>query len=153
MSAAIDLGVFAETVMAIAEEVFTAMVDGEPGVLQQAFEPVTLPADATFAWVDVHGDQPGRVLLATEHETAMQLTRALLGMTDHEEVSDADYVDAVGEIANVVGGNVKALVPDPGPLTLPQVATTQPTDDATLLFDAPFTWRGRPLVISVWTLP
>ncbi len=43
MSAAIDLGVFAETVMTIAEEVFTAMVDGEPGLLQQAFEPVTLP--------------------------------------------------------------------------------------------------------------
>ncbi len=83
----------------------------------------------------------------------MQLTRALLGMPDEEEVSDADYVDAVGEIANVVGGNVKALVPDPGPLTLPKVAATQPTDEATLLFDAPFTWRGRPLVISVWTLP
>ncbi|HMO10408.1 MAG TPA: chemotaxis protein CheX [Actinotalea sp.] len=153
MSAAIDMGVFGETVLAIAEEVFTAMIDGEPGLLLAAFEPVDLPADATFAWVDVHGLHPGRVMLATEHETAMMLTRALLGMGEGEDVSDADFVDAVGEIANVVGGNVKALVPDPGPLTLPQVSPMAPADGAALLHESQLVWKGRPLAISLWSLP
>ncbi|MDO8106094.1 chemotaxis protein CheX [Isoptericola sp. b441] len=153
MSAAIDMSVFSETVFAIAEEVFSAMIDPEPGALQPSVEDVEAPADATYAWVDVHGEHPGRVMLGTEHETAMLLTRALLMMAQDEEVSDADFVDAVGEIANVVGGNVKALVPDPGPLTLPQVAAEPPADGAVLLHDAQFAWRGRPLGISLWSLP
>lgn len=153
MSAAIDMGVFGETVLAIAEEVFTAMVDGEPGLLLPGFESVEMAADATYAWVDVHGEHPGRVMVATEHETAMMLTRALLGMGEGEEVSDADFVDAVGEIANVVGGNVKALVPDPGPLTLPEVSPLAPVDGAFLLHDTQLLWKGRPLVISLWSLP
>ena len=82
----------------------------------------------------------------------MLLTRALLAVPDDEAVSEADFVDAVGEIANVVGGNVKALVPDPGPLTLPQVAPAPPGDGATLLHRAQLVWRGHPLAISLWSL-
>ena len=115
MSAAIDMGIFAETVFAIAEEVFTAMIDPEPDVLRPAPEPVELSEDATWAWVDVHGEHPGRVMLGTDHATAEMLTRALLAVPEGEAVSEADFVDAVGEIANVVGGNIKALVPDPDP--------------------------------------
>lgn len=153
MSAAIDMGVFAETVFAIAEEVFTAMIDGEPGLLAPWYDEMPVLADATYAWVDVHGVHPGRVLVATEHETAELLTRALLGMGSDEPVADADFVDAFGEIANVVGGNVKALVPDPGPLTLPQVSPLAPAGQAVLLHEARFAWRGRPLAISLWSLP
>ena len=39
-------------------------------------------------------------------------------MDESESVSDADFADAVGEIANVVGGNIKSLVTNPGALTL-----------------------------------
>jgi len=152
MSAAIDMGIFAETVFAIAEEVFTAMIDPEPGALQSALEPTELSEDATWAWVDVHGEHPGRVMLGTDHATATLLTRALLAVPEDEAVSEADFVDAVGEIANVVGGNIKALVPDPGPLTLPQVAPAPPGDGATLLHRAQLVWRGHPLVITLWSL-
>lgn len=152
MSAAIDMGVFGDTVFAIAEEVFTAMIDPEPGALQQALEPSEPPADATWAWVDVHGEHPGRVMLGTDHDTAEMLTRALLAVPDDEPVSEADFVDAFGEIANVVGGNIKALVPDPGPLTLPQVAATPPADGAVLLHHAQLLWREHPLAISLWSL-
>ncbi len=153
MSAAIDLGVFAETVMAIAEEVFTAMVDGEPGVLQQAFEPVDAAGRR-------HVRVGRRARRAARSGAARHRARdghaAHPGAARHdrpEEVSDADYVDAVGEIANVVGGNVKALVPDPGPLTLPQVATARPAATRRCCSTRPFAWRGRPLAISLWSLP
>jgi len=153
MSAGIDMGVFSETVFAIAEEVFTAMIDGEPGMLQPWFDDLPPFDPGTYAWVDVHGHQPGRVLVGTGTETATALTRALLAMDEDDPVSDADFVDAFGEIANVVGGNVKALVPDPGPLTLPIVASSAPDDGAMLLHEARFAWRGRPLAISLWGLP
>lgn len=152
MSTAIDTGVFAETALAIAEEVFTAMVDGEPGLLVPAFEVPAAPTTPTYAWVDVHGEHPGRVMVATERATAMDLTRALFALQPDDEVSDADFVDAFGEIANVVGGNVKALVPDPGPLTLPEVSPMAPTDGAVVLHEAHLVWRGKPLTISLWGL-
>ncbi len=152
MSAAIDMDIFAETVRAVAEEVFTAMVDGEPGILMPVFDPPSGLVDPIHAWVDMRGPQPGRVVINTEHQTAMMLTRALLQMSDDEPVADADFVDAVGEIANVLGGNVKALVPEPGDLTMPEVAQEPPEDGATMLYDAHFLWRGLPLGISLWSL-
>lgn len=154
MSAGIDMTAFAETVNAIADEVFTAMVDGEPGHLNPWFEAPPVLGDPIHSWVDVHGSHPGRVLVTTERETATRLTRALLVMDPDDEVSDADFVDAFGEIANVVGGNVKALVPDPGPLTLPLVNATAPSGDgAVLLHETLLDWRGAAVSISLWSLP
>jgi CheY-like chemotaxis protein len=43
--------------------------------------------------------------------TAEALTRALLGEHAPAELEDEDIADAFGEIANVVGGNVKAVLP------------------------------------------
>jgi len=143
----------ADPVEAIASEVFAAMVDGEPGHLQPRSGPAPEPDDGLYAWVDVHGATRRRVLLTTERETATALTRALLGLSPDDTVDDDDIADAFGEVANVVGGNVKALVPDPGDLTLPEVAPTRPPAAAGLLHAVPFDWRGRPLVVSLWALP
>lgn len=154
MSAGIDMGVFAETVNAIADEVFTAMVDGEPGHLQPWLDAAPVLEDPIHSWVDVHGSHPGRVLVSTERATATRLTRSLLAIGPDEEVSDADFVDAFGEIANVVGGNVKALVPDPGPLTLPLVDAVAPAGDGAFrLHETLLAWRDAPVSISLWSLP
>lgn len=156
MSIEIDIAQFAGTdpVLDIAAEVFAAMIDGEPGLLRvwDGTEPALV--DEIHAWVDVHGAMSGRILLSTERSTAQELTRGLLAMAPDEPVDDSDIVDALGEVANVVGGNVKALVPDPGALTLPQVAHERPeTDPAALLHRLCLDWRGRLLVIGLWRLP
>ena len=150
----LDLADFggADPILAIAEEVFTAMVDGEPGHLWATGED-ELPGADLHAWVDVRGDAAGRVLISTERAAADELTRALLGMAPEEDVTESDLVDAFGEMANVVGGNVKALVPDPGVLTLPEVATVRPaTDPSAMLHRLALRWRGHPLTISLWRL-
>ena len=155
MSTAIDLSFFAgiDPIFTIADEVFSAMIDGEPGLLTEWVGDVPVIADAMHAWVDVDGVAPGRVLLSTERDTALQITRALLAMEPDEQVGDADFVDALGEVADVVGGNVKALVPDPGALTLPQVTHERPpTSPENLLHELALAWRGRLLVISLWSL-
>ncbi|WP_024286265.1 chemotaxis protein CheX [Cellulomonas sp. KRMCY2] len=156
MSIEIDMEQFAGTdpIYDIASEVFAAMIDGEPGLLRVWDGIESALVDEIHAWVDVHGPISGRVLLTTERSTALAVTRALLAMAPDEPVDDSDIVDALGEVANVVGGNVKALVPDPGALTLPQVTHERPaTDPDALLHRLVLDWRGRPLIISLWQLP
>ena len=139
-------------IASIAEEVFAAMIDGEPGHLMVHPEPVEL-SEPLYAWVDMHADVSGRVLLATDVDTAHELARSLLAMGDDEPVGEEDLVDAFGEVANVVGGNLKALLPVQGSLTLPQVSRDQPeVPGATALDAVVLTWRSRPLEITVWQI-
>jgi CheY-specific phosphatase CheX len=141
----------AAQISAVAEDVFTALVDGEPGHL---FPDVAAElGDPLYAWVDMHADVTGRVLLAVDAGTARRLTRALLRMDDAEPVEDEDLADAFGEVANVVGGNLKALLPVQGSLTLPSVGRTAPLPDgATVVDRVPLAWRGQPVDISVWEI-
>jgi CheY-specific phosphatase CheX len=140
-----------DQVYAIAEEVFAAMIDGEPGYLRPWEGDVPAPAEPLVAWVDVHGELAGRAAVTTDRATAHELARALLGMNPDEEVSEADLVDAFGEVANVVGGNVKALLPSQGTLGLPQVASELPVVPGTSLsHELRLDWRGRSIVVVVW---
>ncbi|WP_182112617.1 MULTISPECIES: chemotaxis protein CheX [unclassified Actinotalea] len=151
---AADLGLVgdADPVLAIAEEVFAAMVDGEPGGVRPWAGDAPALEHGIHAWVDVHGTHASRVLLSTEEETAALLTRALLAMGPAESVADEDLVDALGEVANVVGGNVKALVADPRALGLPVVDRVRPAASGDLLHLLNLEWRGRPLEVALWTL-
>ena len=140
-----------DQVLAIAQEVFAAMVDGDVGLLQPWAGDLPELEDGVVAWVDLHGPWPGRAELTTSGATANDLTRALLGLRDDEVVTSLDLVDAFGEVANVVGGNVKSLLPLQGSLGLPQVAPQAPAvAGARLVQELPLSWRGRPLVVAVW---
>src|SRR5690606_32141490 len=80
MTSAVDISQIAgsDPVLEIAEEVFAAMIDGEPGLVNPWYGDVPALAHEIHAWVDVHGPNPGRVLVSTEEETAQLLARALL---------------------------------------------------------------------------
>lgn len=139
-----------DQVYAIAEEVFAAMIDGEPGHLLPWDGEVPAPAEPLVAWVDVHGELAGRAAVLTDTPTAHDLTRALLGMGADEPVGPEDLADAFGEVANVVGGNVKALLPSQGTLTLPQVAAElPPVPGAALTHELRLDWHGRAIVVVV----
>ena len=134
------------TVEAIANEAWLALV-GEEEILVPI--PRALPAETLSAWVDVVGPWTGSVVLTTGRQTAAELTRALLGEAAPELLDHEDVADAFGEIANVVGGNVKAALPGPSVLGLPQVgpapAARYPDDVCRI----DVLWRGQPLVVSV----
>jgi CheY-specific phosphatase CheX len=140
-----------DQVYAIAEEVFAAMIDGEPGYLRPWDGDLPVALEPLVAWVDVHGELAGRAAVTTDLATAHELTRALLGMTPDEPVGPEDLTDAFGEVANVVGGNVKALLPTQGTLSLPVVATELPVvPGASLSHELRLDWRGRSIVVVVW---
>ena len=134
------------TVQSIAEDAWTALV-GEDEFLLPI--PGELPADVVSSWVDVVGPWTGTVVLTTAQETAAGLTRALLGDHAPDELEDEDIADAFGEIANVVGGNVKAALPGPSALSLPDVGDAPAVRNPADLCRVDVLWRGEPLSISV----
>ena len=136
----------AETVRSIADEVWLALV-GEDEVLLPL--PGPAPEQPLSAWVEVVGPWTGAVVLTCARATAEELTRCVLRANPPEHVEDEDVEDAFGELANVLGGGVKSVLPGPAALGLPEVGPTAsaglPAD--TCRVDAQ--WRGQSLTISV----
>jgi chemotaxis protein CheX len=71
-----------------------------------------------------------------------------------DEVGAEDVADVLGEMANIIGGNVKSMLPDGCFLSLPQVVmapetiTRYPAEiRVTGLYG---TWEGEPISISMW---
>jgi chemotaxis protein CheX len=134
------------TVQSIADEVWPSLVgDGE------AFVPVPVPppAEVVSAWVDIIGPWNGSVVLTCAPATAEALTESVL-MTRPPTVVDAeDVADALGELANVLGGNIKSVLPGESRLGLPQIGSAPPRgrlDDVCALAGQ---WRGNFLTITV----
>jgi len=74
-------------------------------------------------------------------------------MDASEPVGQEDLADAFGELANVVGGNVKSLLSAPAVLSLPTVAQSAPElPEQQFLQDIALDWRGHVLVVSLWSL-
>jgi chemotaxis protein CheX len=134
------------TVRSIADEVWIALV-GEDEVLVPL--PGELPADALSSWVDVVGPWTGSVVLSAGADTAAELTRALLGDYAPELLEHEDVADAFGEIANVVGGNVKAALPGTSALSLPEVGNPPAVRNPADVVRIDVLWRGQPVSISV----
>lgn len=143
----------AAEVAVIAEEIFAGLVDGQSGHLTVWHGSRAPLDDPLYAWVDLSTQPESRLLLATEAAVAEDLARALLRVEAAEPVTEADVVDAYGELANVFGGNIKALLPAHVGITLPGVSHESATGaGARLLHEVVLTWRGRPFTISWWTL-
>lgn len=134
------------TVQSIAADAWTALV-GEDEFLVPI--PGELPGDVLSSWVDVVGPWTGTVVLTTGRETAAGLTRALLGDHAPDVLDDEDVADAFGEIANVVGGNVKAALPGPSALSLPDTGNAPAVRNPADVCRLDVLWRGEPLTISV----
>jgi chemotaxis protein CheX len=134
------------TVQSIADEVWPSLVgDGE------AFVPVPVapPAEVVSAWVDVVGPWTGSVVLTCSPATARALTENVLMTRPPAVVDDEDVADALGELANVLGGNIKSVLPGESRLGLPRVGTAPPRgrlDDVCALVGQ---WRGDFLTITV----
>lgn len=142
-----------EPVFDITYEVFTALVDQGETTLVRSARPWSVSGEVLYAWVDMVGSVSGRAVVRTGRDTAQEIARALLSLGPDAEVSDADLVDAVGEVANVVGGNLKSIFSQAGTLGLPQVSPTAPSaEGASLVDELVLEWRGRPLAVAVWRL-
>ena len=103
--------------------------------------------------VSITGSWTGHVVYASSTTAARRAAAAFLAM-EPDEVSPDDLSDVLGEIANIVGGNVKAMLPPGALLSLPQVvlapenATVYP--NAERISGVYGMWEGEPVSVSMW---
>lgn len=84
--------------------------------------PEPRPSDLhVVGMVNITGGWEGSVLVRCTRPLARTITETMFGMDPGEATAD-EIADALGEIANMIGGNVKSLVPGPSQLSLPTVA-------------------------------
>jgi chemotaxis protein CheX len=73
---------------------------------------------------------------------------------DASEVSQDDLSDVLGELANIVGGNVKAMLPPGALLSLPQVVlapeSTARYPNTRRIGGVYGLWEGEPVSVSMW---
>lgn len=104
------------------------------------------------ASVSVVGEWNGLVVVATSARGARLVGSVLLEIAE-EELGEADLNDAIGELVNIIGGNVKSVLPGPSSLSLPVVsqgAVTISERGAEIVAEAALEWLGEQFEITVW---
>lgn len=103
----------------ITEWIWSAILERE---LQSNETGVWLPPTATtlLGAVNIQGAWEGTVALECSEALARQLAATMFDLPA-QAATVADTQDALGELTNMVGGNIKSLMPVPSQLSLPQV--------------------------------
>lgn len=78
--------------------------------------------ETVSACVHISGEWNGSVILSCSATLATTVAGAMFEL-EADEVDEELLHDAMGEVANMIGGNVKGLVPGPSQLSIPAVAT------------------------------
>jgi chemotaxis protein CheX len=110
-------------------------------------------AEYVTGCVQITGGWNGAVTVELSARFARAAAAALFAL-EEADVGEDEIRDAVGELANVVGGNIKALMPGGCQLSLP--AVVQGRDDqltvarGRLLARAPLSSLAEPVSITVY---
>ncbi|GAA4983156.1 chemotaxis protein CheX [Kineococcus glutinatus] len=114
------------------------------------FEPLVVEGPVQCASVSISGARPGLVTITVPDHLAPALAAVML--QDDGELAQDDVDDSLGEMANIIAGNVKALVPDAGALGLPVLAraTPRPGRGASEVARLDAAWREGWLSFVVW---
>lgn len=138
-----------EEIVVIAQSVLGTMLHIEAMPEQQLSE--VSGTDATFTGcVQISGNWQGAVLV----QGTSQLERILASVffeLPEADVTEADIRDAIAEITNMIGGNIKGQVPSPSYLSIPSVTVGSDFNfhlaGATVLSLAVLDCHGEPLRI------
>ncbi len=107
------------------------------------------PAAALAGSVPVRGAWQGRVVLRCDPALARLAAARMFGVPA-EEVTDEQTSDALGELTNMVGGNLKGLLPGSSSLGLPAVAAGRECPDEPCLVRVAFQCEGLPFEAAVF---
>jgi len=103
--------------------------------------------------VSITGSWSGHIVYSCSRPAAQRAAAAFLAM-ELAEVSEEDISDTLGELANLVGGNVKAMLPPGAQLSLPQVVLAPESSarypNTERISGVYGLWEGEPVSISMW---
>ena len=93
--------------------------------------------------IRISGAWSGAVSIEAPVGLVRRAAAIMFGMRE-AELSSAEFNDAFGEITNMVGGTIKALLPNPSQISLPTVALSPaPATDAAEVARAVFLSEGH----------
>ncbi len=116
-------------------------------------EPFALGPDGLRASIEISGAWEGRVVLdypaASAEAIACELLEAKPGDLESEAI-----VDAAGEMANILAGNLKSMLPQPSKLGLPTTVPGPRLPETPDFIDenhhiVSFLWNNTPISVSI----
>lgn len=113
---------YKDQIAQIAIDVFRSMLGMEVDTCEK---PAPLISDVT-ALVNFGGYWSRALLIQCSFNQAFEFTSRLMGMEPPTSFNE-DALDTMGEVANMVGGNLKALLMPKGTLSVPEVFSMMPT--------------------------
>ncbi|HET6563351.1 MAG TPA: chemotaxis protein CheX [Marmoricola sp.] len=139
-----------DDVRVVTSDVWTSfLASHEP--LEWSPAPLTEP-EVMRAAVEIRGEWHGTVTLEMSSAAARTAARTMLTC---DELDHEDVLDALGELVNMIGGNVKSLLPSGSTLGLPMVSSTpvRPSVPAgsTEHCRLDLSWAGTTIVVRVWS--
>lgn len=139
-----------EDLVEITRQVWASYLDPDeihplvPGPVADRDTDLTAAVSITGAW-------HGRVFVSCSNAASEHAAAALLGV-ERDKVTKDDIEDALGELANIIGGNVKGMLPEPCALSLPEVRPGGPVSEPSLpeACELTGTWDDEPILIRVF---
>jgi len=103
----------------IVQSIFSTMLELE---LLRANGPSAIEDDSILAAIQIAGEWMGSVVLELPADVARKATASMLQIP-LAEVALVDQCDVAAELVNMVGGNLKSLLPGPSFLSLPTIVS------------------------------
>lgn len=135
----------------LAVDVFTGML-GMPIIPAPG---LSSASDRLMASIRISGDWQAGLEVATPRAGARRIAQEMFGLPD-EELGDAELSDALGEIANMIGGNLKGLNPGETCLSLPCVGPVVEQDWSVItssVLELHLQRTGEPLTLRLYQIP
>lgn len=139
----------ADEITEFTKAVWSSVLESELTSVANVSDPADSGATMT-AWVHISGPWNGALVLYCGLDSAQAAAGFMLQM-EPGEAGKEDVADVLGELANMIGGNLKALLPEPATLGLPNVVEGKEysmhlpgSREVTRLG---FEWRGAPIVV------
>lgn len=100
------------------------------------------------ASVEFRGDCTGAVIVGCSPAAGIEVARRMLRLPEGASVDPRDVADALGELANTVGGSVKGMLPGTNQLSLPLFMPEQRHAPDSVRIE--FSWLGEHVSAEVW---
>jgi chemotaxis protein CheX len=125
--------------------------------LDLVFAPVdplaTLDGATSTGCVHISGEWNGSVFVQCTDAHAQKAAEAMF-MADPGTLGPDEISDALGELTNMIGGNIKSLLPEPSRLSIPTVANGENykirVPNAVLVDAITLVCEAGPVHLSVW---
>ena len=131
-----------EQIIEAVKEIFSTMIMMEVTVSGEV-PAEKIMTDSISGIIGLAGTHKGVLAIHLPHRVAMAITGSFLGM-DVDEIN-SDVEDAVGELANMIGGNVKSILSANGR----DISLSMPTTISGKQYDFQPTKDADSLVISL----